>query len=350
MTDALGVLVVGAGDMGSRHALAWQAAGARVVGLVDPDVGRAAQAADRVGARVFRDLPTGLSDPGVHAVSICTPTFLHADQAVAALEAGKDVLCEKPAALTLPEAERMQRAEAASARRLRIGFMRRFDPASHRIHAFCSRLGQPLLAQTTIAAGIRPKLLMHDARANGGPIIDMCCHLFDGWAQLLGERPERVRAHGYTFGQDKVELAAIAHKAVDSAFVTLEYPSGAVGQIQVSWGLPRGVPATEAHVYLGPAGIVTVDWPRAVVLRDASGETRYAPSVALDPWTRQIHAFCVEIRGGPPGGLARIDDGIAALRTSLAVLESVASDREVRVDEVRGDLPDVSPPAEVPSA
>ena len=349
MTDRLGVLVAGAGDMGARHALAWQSAGARVVGVVDPDTARAAQAADRVGARVFPDLPTGLIDPGVQVVSICTPTFLHADHAVAALQAGKDVLCEKPAALTLPQAERMQDAATMSGRRLRIGFMRRFDPASHRIHGFCGSVGQPLLAQATIAAGIRPKLLMHDARANGGPIIDMCCHVFDGWAQLLGERPERVRAHGYTFGQDKLELAGIAHKALDSAFVTLEYPSGAVGQIQVSWGLPRGVPATETHVYLGPGGIVAVDWPRMVTLRDASGETRYTPPDGQNPWMTQIHAFHRELRDGTPGGLARIEDGIAALRTSLAVLESVASNRDVRVDDVRGDLPHVPAPAEAPS-
>ena len=346
MTAAPGVLVVGAGDMGTRHALAWREAGARVVGIADPDAARAAHAAEQIGARTFTSLRSGLLSPGVDVVSICTPTFLHAEQAVAALEAGKHVLCEKPAALTLADAERMREAEVASGRLLRLGFMRRFDPASHRIRSFSARLGSPVLAQATIAAGIRPKLMMHDARANGGPIIDMCCHVFDQWAELFGERPERVRAYGYTFGSDKVELASIAHKALDSAFATLEYPSGGVGQIQVSWGLPRGIPATESHVYLGPGGIVTVDWPRSVTLRDGAGETRFTPPPS-DAWHRQIRRFHWELLGrdGNPvdePSLATIDDGIAALRTSLAVLESIAAGADVRVEDVPGHLPDVS--------
>ena len=98
----LGVVVVGAGDLGTRHALHWHAAGARVVAVCDPWLERAAEVAAEVGAEAASDPGDYLQRSDVHVVSVCTPTFLHESYTVAALEAGKHVLCEKPAALALP--------------------------------------------------------------------------------------------------------------------------------------------------------------------------------------------------------------------------------------------------------
>lgn len=334
----LGVLVVGAGDMGARHAEHWNAVGARVVGVFDPDRARAEAVAAGVGAEAVDDTASFLARSDVRVVSVCTPTFLHARYTIEALLAGKDVLCEKPAALTLSDALAMKDAAVQSGRKLRFGFMRRFDPASHQILAFRHKIGDPVLAQATIAAGIRPKLLMHDAAANGGPIIDMCCHVFDQWVALFGESPSCVRAHGYTFSQDKIELAGILHKALDSAHITLRYPSGGVGQVHVSWGLPSGVEPFERHTYMGPDGLITADWPHKVTLRDGAGAVRWT-SAGLDPWLAEIGQFHRELQDGERRHLATIGDGIEALRTSLAVLESVAQDREIDPDEISGELP-----------
>ncbi len=334
----IGALVVGAGDMGARHARAWRAAGARVVAVADPDLARAEACGGAVGATALADPASALARDDVDVVSVCTPTFLHARYAVAALEAGKHVLCEKPVALRLADAEAMRAAAAASCRVLRIGFMRRFDPASARILAFGTDIGTPVLAQATLAAGVRPKLLMHDAAANGGPIVDMCCHIFDQWRLFFGAPPDLVRAHGYTFGEGKPELAAIRHKAVDSAHITLVYPGGGVGQIQVSWGLPAGIAPFERHTYMAPDGLVTVDWPASVSLVARGGTLRWEPPLG-DPWNAEIGAFHREIGGLEHAPLATVDDGIVALRTSLAVLQSVAEGRDVRPAEVRGEPP-----------
>lgn len=337
MSVGPGVLVVGAGDMGARHAQHWREVGGKVLGVYDADSSRARAVAERYGAATAADIDEGLALPGVDVVSVCTPTFLHASHSVSALRAGKNVLCEKPAALTLREALTMKQAEAESGKLLRIGFMRRFDPAWLQILAFSRDIGRPVLAQATIAAGVRPKLLMHDAAANGGPIIDMCCHVFDQWGMLFGEHPESVRAHGYTFSEHKPEVASIERKALDSAHLTLAYPNGGVGQVQVSWGLPSGIAPTERHTYMGPEGLVTVDWPDEVGLHDSVGLTRWH-SRGSDPWQAEIAAFAAELAGGFSGAqrgrLATIDDGIAALRTSLAVLASVAG----RCDVVPTDL------------
>jgi predicted dehydrogenase len=346
VTAPTGVLIVGAGEMGERHAKHWREVGVQVAGVYDPDRLRAEALAGRHGTRTVSGIEEGLGLAEVAVVSVCTPTFLHAAHTVAALRAGKHVLCEKPAALNLEEGLAMKEAAEVSGRLLRIGFMRRFDPAWHRILAYSQHIGRPLLAQATIAAGVRPKLLMHDAAANGGPIIDMCCHIFDQWGMLFGEQPEVVRAHGYTFSERKPEVASIERKALDSAHLTLAYPSGSVGQVQVSWGLPRGIAPTERHTYIGPDGLLTVDWPNEVSLHGAEGVTRWS-SAGVDPWRAEIAAFAAEIAGSTrtgdesvdlgaersagaalaaatgTGELATIADGIAALRVSLAVLGSV---------------------------
>lgn len=328
MTGMPGVLVIGAGEMGAMHARHWRDVGGRVVAVCDPDPDRARTAAEAVDAFACDDPGPMLERDDVHVVSICTPTHLHAHYAVAALGAGKHVLCEKPVALTLGDAERMKEAAERSEALLRVGFMRRFDPAfAHLLEAHAT-LGDPVLAQATISAGMRPKSLMHDADANGGPIIDMCCHLFDLWARLYGGLPQRVSARGHTFCADRPELDGVLHKALDSALLTLEYASGAVAQVQVSWGLPSGISPMERHTYMGPAGLLTFDWNRGARLQSGSGDSEWAHPGG-DPWRTQIEEFACELQGVRPRRLADVDDGIAALRTSLAVLESVRSGEAV---------------------
>jgi len=316
------VAVVGAGDMGSRHAHHWAASGAEVALICDPDAGRAASLAKCFGAAIASDALEAMRTAEVDAVSICTPTFLHAAVTIAALEAGKDVLCEKPIALTLEDASAMADAAHATGRLLRIGFMRRFDPLWRHVERDAQHLGGPVMAQATLAAGIRPKLLMHDARANGGPVIDMACHVFDRWERVFGTPPERVLAVGHTLGANAVELVGIEHKAVDTVQVDLDYGEAGSAQMQLSWGLPSGVPAMERHSYVGPGGLLEVDATSSVLTRGADAPFVFTPP-PVDPWEQEIAAFARELDGEGPQGVADVHAGIRALRASLAVLESV---------------------------
>ncbi len=328
----LGVVVVGAGDLGSRHARHWHEAGARVVAVCDPWIERATEVAAQVGAEAATHPDDYLRRSDVHVVSVATPTFLHESYTVAALQAGKHVLCEKPVALSVPAAENMKRVAEENDRELRIGLMRRFDPAYARLLEWHARLGAPTLAQATLVAGLRPKRLMHDARGNGGPIIDMCCHLFDTWSTLFGGQPESVTAHGYTFGEGRSELASIEQKALDSAQFTLVYPGGHVGQVQVSWGLPSGVDHQERHSYVAPEGLLTVNWNSGMTLyRGAAPDVWAAPQ--FDAWRAEVAQFYRELTSDAPQLTAGVDDSIAALRVSLAVLRSVAEQRTVFLAE-----------------
>lgn len=332
---ALGVLIVGAGDLGSRHAEHWRAAGARVIGVCDPLIDRAEAVARLVGGECMIDAEAAFTREDVDVVSICVPTSLHPHYVVAALAAGKHVLCEKPVALTLEDAALMKAALEGSGKELRIGLMRRFDPAFLKLKEFHDRIGAPTLAQASIVAGVRPKLMMHEALGNGGPVIDMCCHVFDMWRALFGGPPTRVTAHGYTFGADKLELASVKQKAVDSVLCTLEYPGGTVAQLQVSWGVPSGVEFLERHTYVAPGGLIVLNWNDSVELH-AGGEVERWQAPEADAWREQITQYHRELTSGAPCEVATLEEGVEALQVSLAILRSVEVGEPVYLEQVRG--------------
>lgn len=125
----LRVGVVGAGAMGAAHArtLATSVPGAEVVRVFDMDTERAKQVAHGVGAEAADSAEALVAD--VDAFVVASPDFTHADLAVAGIEAGKHVLCEKPLAVTADDARRVVDAEVAAGRRfVQVGFNRRFDP------------------------------------------------------------------------------------------------------------------------------------------------------------------------------------------------------------------------------
>lgn len=133
---SLGVAVIGAGVMGADHAriIRTETAGAHLVGVADADLARAEHAA--AGARAVVDGVELIRSPDVDAVIVASPDPTHASLTLAAIEAGKPVLCEKPLAVTPEDCLAICTAEAAAGRKLvHVGFMRRFDPAYREMKA-----------------------------------------------------------------------------------------------------------------------------------------------------------------------------------------------------------------------
>lgn len=128
--------VIGAGGMGSRHARNLAAlGGVEVVAVADPDLDRAQRLASGVEAKhVYADPGALVANAAVQAVVVASPDETHADLALACIEEGKPVLCEKPLATTAAGAWRVVEAELEAARRyVQVGFMRRFDPAHQKL-------------------------------------------------------------------------------------------------------------------------------------------------------------------------------------------------------------------------
>ena len=157
MTNRISVGIIGTGGMGARHArnLAAQVPGARVAAVMDLDIARAGAVAAECGdggtngdVRAYGEAEALIADAAVDAVVIASPDPTHAALALACLAARKPVLCEKPLAASLADAEQVVRAEADLGRRLiQVGFMRVYDPAHQAVKQVveAGELGRPLM-------------------------------------------------------------------------------------------------------------------------------------------------------------------------------------------------------------
>jgi predicted dehydrogenase len=136
--DHIGVGLIGAGYMGKCHALAWNAVASvfgdvrrpRLVALCDVTEERARKFAEQFGfAKATADWRTLLADPEIDVISIATPNQFHAEMAIAALEAGKHVWCEKPMATSLKDSEAMCEAARRSGKVALLGYNYIQNPA-----------------------------------------------------------------------------------------------------------------------------------------------------------------------------------------------------------------------------
>src|SRR5450432_4089975 len=128
--------IIGAGWPGERHAEGYKACGAQVVAVSDLNEPRRDKfAKTHEVPHSYADYQELLADPEIDAVSIALPTFLHRPAAVAALEAGKHVLCEKPPATTLAEAQQMAELATRKGMLLAYALQRRFQMPTQELRA-----------------------------------------------------------------------------------------------------------------------------------------------------------------------------------------------------------------------
>lgn len=230
----LGVAVVGAGIVGSRRA-ACAARDCRLELVADVDEARAAELAGRHGARHSVKWEDAVSDSRVDVVAVCTSNKFHAPVAVAALQAGKHVLCEKPMGRNPWEAGQIAGAARASGRVLKVGFTLRFQPALRQAHDLCAKgeLGRPFFVNAIYGHGGRPgyeKEWRGNAEmAGGGELLDQGVHLLDLSRWFLGKL-EVVAGLTPRFYWEVAPLE-------DNAFMLLGGTGGEVASLHTSWTL-----------------------------------------------------------------------------------------------------------------
>jgi len=140
----------------------------------------------------WRDL---VSDDDLNAVYIATPVDLHAPQAIAAAEAGKHVLCEKPMAMSVAECDRMIAAAKANRVKLGVAYYRHFYPVIERTRDVIQsgEIGPPVLAQMNAFESFNPgaehprSWLLRKERSGGGPMFDFGCHRIEVLAKVFGQ-------------------------------------------------------------------------------------------------------------------------------------------------------------------
>ena len=206
---AFGIGIVGAGAIARVHAQGIADAGGSVIGFCDVRESAAAEAAAQFGGLVWTDPEEMFAHDGVTAVVVAVPNALHAPLAIAAMEAGNDVLLEKPMALTSQECQAVLDARDRSGRVLQVGFVCRFAATvqAAKEHLAAGRIGEIYHARAVMLRrrGI-PGLgrwFTDKARSGGGVLIDLGPHVIDLTLELCG-RPavERVSASTSSrFGQ-----------------------------------------------------------------------------------------------------------------------------------------------------
>jgi predicted dehydrogenase len=261
VTDLVRVALVGAGRAGLVHGRNFSAGvpGARLVAIADPLAEARQRAAAELGCqRTLADPLDAATDDGVDAVVVASPTFTHAAVAVAALQAGKHVLCEKPLASTLEDAQRIQAAATGSSGALVMGFMRRFDAgfarAAERIAA--GDIGDPVFVRSTGRGPGLPPEWANDPRRSAGLIAEVNSHDLDTVRWLSTREFQTVYAAGraakrpdlatrYPGFADPVrswrELFADAYRAEDAHLVQV-----ARGEEAPRVGVADGVAALRA--------------------------------------------------------------------------------------------------------
>jgi len=190
-------LVVGIGEIATKRVLAAIEAESRsdFVSIVTRNAAKAAS----YGVPAWSDLDRALSESNAGAVYICTPVFLHAQQTMAALLAGRDVLCEKPMATNYPDALQIQRTAESTGRILGTAYYRRMYPkvcgAKELIAA--GAIGRPFLAEATSHGWSCPEegersWLGDPILAGAGPLFDVACHRIDLMNYFFGRQDARA--------------------------------------------------------------------------------------------------------------------------------------------------------------
>ena len=204
--------------------------------------------------RWYRDWRDLLRDEEIHAVYIATPPNLHAEQTIAAAEAGKHVICEKPMALDARECRRMIAACRTAGVRLSIAYYRHFYPVVGRIKQIveAGEIGKVVFAEIRAFENFRPEAddprswMTRKRQGGGGPVMDFGCHRIEVLLNILGTVSRVWGSNGRLVTDWDVE---------DTSVSILEFQTEARGMLAVSRAVEQ--PQDTLDIY-GSAGSIHV--------------------------------------------------------------------------------------------
>ena len=305
-------------------------------------------------ARRFTDVNEMLAAcPEIEAVSVCTWNAAHAQCAIAALNAGKHVLCEKPMAMTVEEAEAMQAAAEKNNRLLMIGFVRRFGNDCAIMKDFIDNgyFGDIYYAKATYLRrkGCPGGWFGDKARSGGGPLIDLGVHIIDLCRYLMGN-PKPVSVYGATFNKlgnrsnIKSQVSYVSQtrgnadifNVEDLATAMIRFDNGSVLQIEASFSLniekDEGVLqffGTKAGAKLDPELTIYSE------MNDYMTNVKLANSTALSfdgLFENEINHFVECVRTGKPCRNPA-QDGVTLMKILTGIYKSAETGHEVLIND-----------------
>jgi predicted dehydrogenase len=308
--------VIGCGGFGQNHLrVVGQSPESELVAAVDADIERAHQAATPHGVAFtsaeWRDV-VGRADAAI----IATPTSTHADIGVPLLEAGLDVLVEKPISGTLESAQRLIDAARQNNRILQVGHLERYNPA---VVALTSVVSLPLFFEIHRLNQFAARSLDVDV------VLDLMIHDIDLVLALTGQTPEEVRAAGIRILSDKVDIAN----------ARLAFSNGCVANLTASRVSTERVRKLRLFQ---PQQYISIDYGRQdgiIFTVDAGQQIRFEPLTVVreEPLAAQWRAFV----GSAASRSEPAVSGISA-RQALAVSLDILGKIEEHAGSVRQTL------------
>lgn len=351
MSDKLRIVLIGAGGFGGYHLRTWkEVEQAEVVGVYDISAEAARKAAAQYElSRVYESLDAVLVDREVDAVDVCVPNKVHARVAIAAMEAGKHCLCEKPLAASPDDIRSMIAARDATGRLLMTAQHMRFEQRSV---AFKRMIDAGALGEVyyTRAHWLRRRMLpvtpgfLRREFSGGGPCIDIGVHVLDLAMHFMGfPRPTAVSAISVRrlagdagrfneWGEYNAEEMNVE----DFAAGFVRFDNGAALTIEVSWML--NVEERESYgvdLYGIEGG---GRWPGLQFNREAQGLLINERVVNADEGKghrNEMRAFVAAVRAGGPSPVPA-EQSLSVSRVLEAFYRSASMGREVWLDEAGG--------------
>lgn len=325
--------IVGLGRLGKRHAeaLAFKTRHCELVAACSPVPSELTHAKEQLGVkRLYADYAELLADADIDAVVLVTPTNLHADQIIAALEAGKHVFVEKPLALNVEDCERVLKvAKNFPTQVAMVGFVRRFDPSYLNAYTAIAdgQIGTPFLVRSqTCDLNDAEGAFMRFAPTSGGIFMDCSVHDIDLARWMLG-KPLALRA--FATGTNAIHTGLAEFGDVDNGMSVVEFEGGARAVFYASRTMAHGH-ETSTEIF-GTTGKLLVGEHGAsdrIVRSDQHG-VRHA--VVKDFYERfetafgnEMTAFITACRGEKPLSLT-LSDALEATRIGLAMTRSLHS-------------------------
>jgi 1,5-anhydro-D-fructose reductase (1,5-anhydro-D-mannitol-forming) len=324
--------LIGASTIAEQHMIgAIRTTGGEVAAVVSSTAARARDYAAQHGIPAPGDsLSLVLEDPSIDAVYISSTNEKHREQALAAIAAGKHVLCEKPLAMTVAEAAGMVRAAEAAGVTFATNHHLRCS-GSHRLVRDLirdGRIGRVLSLRIFHAVHLPPHLQgwrINDPAAGGGVIPDITVHDADVARFLLGEDPEAVVA--------QMGSSGMGQGVEDSAMSVWTMPSGAMVQSHESFTHPFAGSGLEVHGTLGSI------FARGVMTQQPVGEVELVTKAGREPvpfsphnlYVQGLIDFLAATEGkGQPAATGW--DGVASLAVALAVREAARTGQRQTID------------------
>lgn len=349
--DKIKVGVIGCGNIAMSHLEAYQKnPNVEIYALCDINETILMDRAEKFGvSRTYTDCEEMLKLDEIDAVSVCTWNAAHAECAIAALNAGKHVLCEKPMALNGEQARRMKEAADRNGKLLMIGFVRRFGNDAEILRDMIEndQFGEIYYAKATYLRrhGNPGGWFGDKARSGGGPLIDLGVHVIDLVRYLLGN-PKPISVYGATFqklfdrpdAKDKRGYMASSAKAEDVcdvedlASAMIRYDNGTVVTVEASFSLNIKKPVGRIDLFGTKAGAKLE--PELEMYTDLNG---YMANVTFDSPTslsfdglfaNEVNHFVDCVRLGKPC-ISPAEDGVAMMDILDAIYESARTGHEV---------------------